>query len=132
MTVHRNHRTRPNTGTTTKYGNKRVEHAGMWFDSQGELARWLSLKERETAGEITGLERQLSLPLIISGEPVRIRSGGFPNGRACRYRADFRYVVVATGEEIIEDFKGFDDEASRLRRAVVEAIYRCRIEIVKG
>lgn len=104
---------------------------GVEFDSKGEAQRWASLRLMERLGTIRDLKRQVKFPLEINGRPVRIRSKGFPDGRRCSYTADFTYEEQEAGEWvlIIEDFKGIDDSASRLRRAVVECIYRFRIRM---
>jgi hypothetical protein len=113
----------------TKYGNEPVMHEGVQFHSKGELRRWLELRLLERAGLITLLRRQVPFPLVIDGKPIRIRSAGYPRGRACRYTADFAYIE--NGIRKVEEFKGMDDTASRLRRAVVEAIYGIEIEVVR-
>ena len=102
---------------------------GVVFDSKGELARWCELKLLEKAGEIAGLERQREVKLVIDGRAVLMRSARYPNGRPCRYTADFAYFQA--GKRVLEEFKGFDNAESRLRRAVVEAIYGIEI-IVTG
>jgi lysozyme family protein len=108
----------------------RTTSDGITFDSASEKARWHQLQLRERAGEIMGLERQVKFPLILpNGTPVKIRSLGFPRGRLCTYRADFRYADAVTGAVTTEDYKGHDDPASRLRRAVVEAIYGIEITL---
>jgi hypothetical protein len=117
------------THRPTKYGNQLIEHEGMVFHSKGELRRWLELRLLERAGLIQLLRRQVPFPLVIDGKPIRIRSAGYPRGRACRYTADFAYIE--NGIRKVEEFKGMDDTASRLRRAVVEAIYGIEIEVVR-
>lgn len=107
---------------------------GVVFDSKAEMKRYAELKLLERAGEITDLRRQVKFPLVIDGRPVLIRSDGFPNGRACSYKADFAYREITNADawpiqETIEDYKGTSGEASRLRIAVVEAIYGIRIKI---
>lgn len=101
---------------------------GIVFDSKSEMNRWLELKLLERAGEISGLERQKVFALRVEGRPVLIRSPGYPNGRFCKYTADFVYTDTKTGRLIVEDWKGHDTEAARLRRAFTEAA--CGIEII--
>lgn len=107
----------------------RTKVDGRWFDSAREAARYVDLKAMEAAGEIRDLELQPKFPLVIKGRNVLIRSRGYPNGRKATYKADFAYTVVATGEEVVEDSKGYDTPIARLRRAVVEAIYGIRIKL---
>lgn len=110
-----------------KYHARKVEIDGETFDSQAECRRWCELKLLERAGQISRLERQVKLALHFNGTPVKIRSKGFPNGRACKYTADFAYFE--NNVRVFEDYKGKDTEASRLRRAVVEAIYNVEIRV---
>jgi hypothetical protein len=102
---------------------------GIRFDSRREAMRWLDLKLLERANQLQGLTRQVRLPIEIGGQPVRIRSAGYPNGRRVVYVADFQYFVGA--ERVIEDVKGMDTPVSRLKRALVEAIYNVTIRVVK-
>src|SRR5215467_1750241 len=94
------------------------------------------LRVAEREGFIRNLKRQVPYPLVLpNGVAVKIRSPGFPNGRACSYRADFTYEQWEPQSQswtpITEENKGHDDPASRLRRAIVEAIYGIEI-IVTG
>jgi hypothetical protein len=106
---------------------------GIVFDSKSEARRWAELKLLERAGKISGLRRQDRLPLAIGGTEIKIRSKGFPNGRPCVYTADFSYCDWSRGvvSRVFEEHKGHDTPESRLRRAVVEAIYGIEI-IVTG
>lgn len=106
----------------------RTSAEGIVFDSKAELGRWQQLCLLERAGEIVHLQRQQEFPLAINGRPVKIRSRGFPNGRPCVYKVDFTYVN-GDGRIVYEEFKGHDDGESRLRRAVVETLYRIEITV---
>lgn len=106
----------------------RTSEEGFVFDSKAELGRWNVLKLLQRAGEISSLMRQRQFPLAFNGVPVKIRSKGYPNGRACVYTVDFVYFN-ASGVAVYEEFKGHDDDASRLRRAVVEALYGIEITV---
>jgi hypothetical protein len=108
----------------------RTTSDGITFDSAGEKSRWHQLQLLERGGQIAALRRQVKFPLILAnGRPIKIRSAGFPNGRACNYRADFAYTVTGTGERVVEEHKGHDDPVARLRRAVVEALYNIEITL---
>lgn len=107
---------------------ERTSVEGFIFDSKAELRRWEELKLLQKAGEITGLERQREFPLAFNGRPVLIRSARYRNGRVCTYTVDFAYTT-SHGQPIYEEFKGFDTSESRLRRAVVEALYDIKITV---
>lgn len=109
----------------------RTSVQGDVFDSKAELAHWAELQLRERAGEIRDLRRQVPYALRIGGVPVLIRSKGYPNGRVAVYTLDFQYTDSATGALVRIEWKGHDTAESRLRRAVVEAIYGFEI-IVMG
>lgn len=112
-----------------KFNAKKTELNGIIFDSQKEARRYSQLLLLERAKEIKDIELQPRFELIINDKPVKIRSKGFPNGRKCSYKADFRYYDNKTQQVVVEEVKGFDDTASRLRRAVVECIYDIKILI---
>ena len=90
----------------------------------------------ERNGLISDLRRQVRFPLVLPNSvPIVLRSTRATKGRGdievlhtCVYTADF--VYQRAGRTVVEEFKGFDDDASRLRRAVAEAIYGIRIEVV--
>lgn len=111
---------------------KRTDADGTVFDSRAELARWKVLQIMERGRVISGLERQVKLPLVLpNGVPVLIRSEGYPNGRRASYRADFSYLD-RNGVRIYEELKGRDDPTSRLRRAVAEACHGITITVVSA
>ena len=97
--------------SASKYGNKKVEFAGILFDSKAELRRFHELKLLERAGEITNLELQPRFDLVVEGVKC-----GF-------YKGDFRYVDTRTGKEVVEDVKGVKTPVYRLKRKLVRAIY---------
>lgn len=83
-----------------KYGNKKVVHDGITFDSKKELARWLVLQELDQHCKISQLSCQVKFELI----PKRRRADGVVE-RACSYVADFLYYI--NGVLVVEDAKGF-------------------------
>lgn len=117
---------KPKTGRIRRAPKEERTVDGVTFDSKAEMNRWLELKMLERAGEISNLVRQHQFVLAFEGRPVKIRSKGYPNGRICQYHADFTYFDKA-GKLIVEEVKGVDQEADRLRRAVVEALYGIEI-----
>ena len=112
-----------------KYKAKKTEIDGIVFDSAKEARRYSELKLLESQGVISRLELQPEFPIVINNIPVKIRSTRFRNGRSVKYIADFRYRNEHF-DWVIEDVKGFDTSTSRLKRAIVEAIYDIRIEVV--
>ena len=111
----------PNHSRRNKYHAKRLTVDGERFDSYAEYQRWEDLKLLEKAGEIRGLERQVRIPLKCGADPIKIRSARYPNGRAVVYIADFAYFEG--NARVFEDKKGMDTRVSRLKRAIVEAMY---------
>lgn len=77
------------------------------------------------------MKLQPKFPLYIGDNPILIRSERYPNGRKASYRADFVYQDHDRNERVVEDVKGVDTSESRLRRAIVEAQYGVRVEIVR-
>lgn len=114
----------------SKYNAQPVIVDGIRFDSRGEAKRWVELQLLERAGEIRNLRRQVVFPLVIDGEPVLIRSEGFPGGRAAKITLDFGYIENEA--EVTEDFKGFFTPEAKLRIAVFEAIYKTRVRISRA
>ena len=105
-----------------KYRAQKCELDGYKFDSLAERNRYSELKLLECAGKISQLVIHPKYDLTINGRPILTRSDGYPNGRKCTCKWDFRYVQEGRGV-VIEDKKGVKTEAYRLRRAVFEAIY---------
>lgn len=77
------------------------------FDSNAEYNRYVVLRRMERLGAITDLRRQVEYLLI----PKQKKSDGKCE-MACKYIADFVYKDATTGEEIVEDVKGYRDPAS--------------------
>lgn len=109
------------SGKGNKYGAKSVVIDGERFDSYAEYTRWQELKLLERAGHIRSLERQVRMPLMCGDTPIKIRSERYRNGRAVVYVADFAYFEG--NARVYEDKKGMDTPLSRLKRAIVEAMY---------
>lgn len=85
------------------------------FDSRGEAARYANLLLQERAGIISGLVRQVKFPLMVTnldGNKVKFAD----------YISDFCYVVTATGEQVIEDFKGMITPEANLKLRAMEAM----------
>lgn len=82
---------------------------GIKFDSKGEAARYVVLRDRDAAGEIGNLRTQASYTLSVSGHKI------------CVYRADFTYD--ANGTAIVEDFKS---------RATITPTFRLKAKLMKA
>lgn len=125
-------KSRPERPGKHKYGAQKTDVDGITFDSKREARHYLELKTLERFGDIRDLELQPRYKIEINGEPLKIRSRGYPGGRTVTYVADFRYVVTATGETVVEDIKGLDTPVARIKRALVEHLYGIRIEVIGG
>lgn len=83
-----------------KYNARKVIVDGVKFDSKGEYARWLVLRDMEARGEIRNLERQIRVDLIGKNGPILSRK----SGRKRQMVWDFRYFEQL--HAVYEDFKG--------------------------
>ena len=116
------------TGKRNKYGAESTIIDGIRFASKKESKRYIELRLLEKAGEITELVLQPKYPLMVGDEkPVKSRTKRYPNGRKVTYIADFKYYDVKKGAPVVEDVKGMDTPASRIKRACVEAYYGIQI-----
>jgi hypothetical protein len=105
---------------------------GIVHDSRKEAVRWEILKQMESEGKITGLERQKEFLLIPSQyEDVTIgkRKKRKMVERACIYRADFVYQTE-DGEIHVEDVKGMRTREYILKRKLMLYVYGVKIEEV--
>lgn len=92
---------------------------GMTFDSRKEGRRYEKLALRLKAGEIGNLEFQVAYDMIVNGQLVT------------RYVADFRYLLVATGEMVVEDVKSKATRINRvyrIKKKLMKAIYNIEIK----
>jgi hypothetical protein len=110
-----------------KYGARRVELDGLWFDSQREAARYAELKLLVIAGFITDLEVHPTFALMVpilgpADGPITLCTIG-------KYHADFRYLHLRTGEVVIEDVKSPPTRTAlyRLKKKHIEAQYQITI-----
>jgi len=91
-----------------KYGAKRTEVDGIWFDSKAEAKRYVELCILVKAGLITNLDLQPAFMLQES-----FLQGG-KRTRSIKYIADFQYIQ--DGKEVVEDVKGKETEGFKLKR----------------
>ncbi len=94
-----------------KYRNEKVVVDGIRFDSKREARRHQELKLMFRAGLIANLRRQVLYPLYVNGILI------------CRYKADFVYLDLKSGKEIVEDAKGFRTKEYRIKAKLFEALY---------
>jgi hypothetical protein len=93
-----------------------VKSDGIRHASRKEARRWGELQWLQKAGEITDLERQVRFPLFGRDGPILT-----PTGQQMHYVADFAYIEVKTGGQVIEDAKGFKMEIYLLKKAIMQA-----------
>ncbi len=107
----------------------RTSVEGFVFDSKTELRRWEYLKLLQRAGEISDLTRQETYQLSYNPgcglKKITVMAGT----RVSIYTPDFNYNDKS-GNEIIEDVKGYRDEVSKFRIRVFEAFYDKKVTIV--
>lgn len=98
-----------------KYGAKRTSSRdGTAHPSKKQARRWDELRLMERGGVISGLRREVSIPLVGRDGPLRSQSG-----RQISYRADF--VYEERGAVIYEDAKGYETPEFKLKRAILAA-----------
>jgi hypothetical protein len=90
---------------------------GYIFDSRKEAARYQELKMLEMAGEIKNVECQFKFEVKVEGKHV------------CNYFADFAYLDK-NDVPVFEDVKGYKTDVYKLKKKLVEAIYKIKIEEV--
>lgn len=84
-----------------KYNAKKSEYNGIKFDSKKEMNYYISLLERQEAGEIGNIRLQVKYELIPNAR--------LPNGELLRgisYIADFVFTDIATETDHVVDVKG--------------------------
>ena len=124
-----------------KYGNKKITRNGVTFDSLKEYRRFCELSLLEKAGEITDLQRQVPFQLIPTQREEtcevykRGKFKGLPKQgkvieKEVTYIADFVYPIAATGEEIVEDTKGYRTADYILKRKMMLYFHSIRIKEV--
>lgn len=107
---------RPAAPRVTKHGNVKCSMDGKTFDSQGEMLRYLVLRDQEKSGVISNLRVQV--PFVLA-PPVRLDGRTKP---ALRYIADFVYVRKGDSKDTIEDFKGHVTPVYRIKRHLMAVL----------
>lgn len=107
-----------------KYGNKKVVHDGITFDSKKELARWLVLQELDQHCKISQLRRQVAFVLAPA---VKLEGRTKPS---IRYWADFTYFD-ADGNQVVEDIKSKPTRtlpAYRIKKHLMKSVLNLEIK----
>lgn len=104
----------------SKYGNQKVEHDGIVFDSKKERDRYCELKILEKAKAITDLKRQVKYVLVEKKGKERETS----------YIADF--VYKKGNEVVVEDVKSKATKTPlyRLKKKLMLERYNIKIKEV--
>lgn len=90
----------------SKYGDNKKEVDGLVFDSHKEAKRYGQLKMLMKKGEIGQQEFHKVYDLVVEGQLV------------CKYEADFVYMIMATGETVVEDVKS--DPTRKIQRYILK------------
>jgi len=118
---------------SSKYRAVAVTVDGIRFDSKREATRYRQLRLLEAAGEITAIEVQPRFPLnVVELFRITTAAAPMPIVTCGHYTADFRYIVRASGEVVIEDVKSGPTKTTsyRLRKRIVEAVHGISISEV--
>lgn len=109
-----------------KYGNRKVALNGMEFDSAKERDRWIALKDAESKGIISNLERQVTyelIPKITEQVVVHKKTKDIVKEKFVQhpltYTCDFAYMK--DGNLVVEDVKAspkFIDETYKVKEKV--------------
>lgn len=103
-----------------KYGAKRVQVDGIWFDSKAEAKRYTELKLMQTAGMIQGLIPHPTYKIKYLHEFI------------CKVELDFSYLENKRSIMHYEDVKSpaTNTPLSKLKRKLVEAFYGIKVEVI--
>lgn len=108
------------TPKKSKYNAAGERIDGRWFASAAEARRYEQLKRLIEEGQIDNLELQKKLPCTVNNVVI------------CNYLADFAYDVIDdrgyTLRSVVEDVKGMVTDVYRIKKKLVEAVHRIRID----
>ena len=93
-----------------KYGNRKTVVDGIKFDSSVEAKRYKELRLMEKARLIKDLVLQ---PEFLLQDKFRYNG---KTERAVKYIADFKYYDVKKCVYVVEDVKGVETEAFKIKR----------------
>ena len=122
-----------------KYHSKKTVIDGIKFDSKKEAERYSELKLLERCGAIKNLELQKVYELIPAQYELyerygkngnRIKDGKKCIEKSCVYKADFVYIDNETGQQVVEDVKGFRTKEYKIKKKLMLYIYGIKIKEV--
>lgn len=99
-----------------KYNAKKTSVDGLVFDSRREAKRYIELREMESSGEISNLQRQVRIELV----PPFDRNGR--HFRGIYYVVDFVYTG-SDGNVVWEDVKGMKTSVYLIKRKLIAYRY---------
>lgn len=103
-----------------KYGAKKTVLDGIRFDSKAEANFYATLKLREKAGEVSGVELQRPFALIgPDGEVITT------------YRSDFAFWDHIEDRFRVVDVKGVETDVFKLKRKMMRSMLGIEVEVVK-
>ncbi len=100
----------------SKFNANKKEVDGILFHSEREAKRYGELKLMRKAGLIGLLELQVPFELNEGGE------------FSYKYIADFCYRIMATGEKVVEDCKGYETKTFKKKEKLMKKIYGITIK----
>ena len=120
-----------------KYHNHKVKRDGESFDSKKEMRRYAELQIMQSAGMISGLQRQKKFVLIpAQREPDTVgKRGGRIKGKVIErevvYYSDFFYYTKE-GDAVVEDVKSEATKTPQyiLKRKLMLNVHGIRIREV--
>lgn len=112
-----------------KYHNNKIIEGGETFDSQGEYTRWCELKLLERTGSIANLRRQVRFELLPNQYRTDEKGRRRCVERSLGYVADF--VYEEDGKTIVEDYKGMQTDAFRIKKKLMLYIHNIEIRLTK-
>lgn len=126
----------------SKYGAKKVTVDGITFDSRDESKRYKELKAMLDEGKIDNLRMQVPYELIPKQVKVtpryhkrtgeRIKDEVRVLEQNCEYVADFVYRDLESGEEVVEDVKGYTDSTAYavyvVKRKLMLSVHGIRVK----
>ena len=111
----------------SKYSNKKTQVGDIVFDSKREARRYTQLLLLQRAGEITGLT--LQVPFVLAPS---VKFAGSPRAKpALKYLADFVYSDVRSGCIVVEDVKGVQTEAFRIKLHLMKSVHGIDVKVSK-
>ena len=120
-----------------KYHSKKTVIDGITFDSRKEAERYSELKLLERCGAISNLELQKVYELIPAQYEMyerygkngqRLKDGKKCIEKSCVYKADFVYIDNETGQQVVEDVKGFRTKEYKIKKKLMLYIHGIKIK----